>query len=277
VNSEVDVVIPTFRRPEALASCLASLERQTLLAKSIEVVDDSELDQGPGISRNIGWRRGSAKYVAFIDDDCIADESWIENIQEVFQNHDLGGIEGSISTTGQDGKIIDFDPPNRLKWDRFKTANMAVRRDVLEQIGGFDERYFLHREDTDIAWRIIDAGQEMAWAPQCKVHHPEPIGIHGAVYGAYPRSEQLLYHCNPKKFVECGAGMISRRSVMNGDLRKLRKEMRSVHKPGDVKPLTSTQSWSLWTRAWLLAIFWAVRRVVKDEPVAPRHSIERPD
>jgi hypothetical protein len=71
--------------------------------------------------------------------------------------------------------------------------------------------------------------------------------------------------------------MISRRSVMNGDLRKLRKEMRSVHKPGDVKPLTSTQSWSLWTRAWLLAIFWAVRRVVKDEPVAPRHSIERPD
>jgi len=283
VNSEVDVVIPTFRRPEALASCLASLERQTLLAKSIEIVDDSELDQGPGISRNIGWRRGSAKYVAFIDDDCIADESWIENIQEMFHNNDLGGIEGSITTTGQDGEIINFDSPNRLKWDRFKTANMAVRRDVLEQIGGFDERYYLHREDTDLAWRVIDAGNRMAWAPQCRVHHPEPLGWHedgipgSSKFGAYPRSEQLLYHCNPRKFVECAAGMISRQSVMNGNLRKLRREMKMVHEPGGVEPLTFTQSWSLWTRAWLLAVFWAMRRVVNSEPVAPRHSIDRPD
>ena len=277
MESQVDVVIPTFRRPEALAACLESISRQTVPACSIEVVDDSETDYGPGISRNVGWKRGTGNIVAFIDDDCIADENWIECIQDVFQIHELGGIEGGITTTELDGGVIDFNPPNRFKWDRFKTANMAVRREVLEEIGGFDERYFLHREDTDLAWRIIDSGHRMAWAPQCKVHHPEPIGIHGAVYGAYPRSEQLLYHCNPKKFVECGAGMISRRSVMNGDLRKLRKEMRLVHKPGDVNPLTPTQSWSLWTRAWLLAIFWAVRRVVKDEPVAPRHSIERPD
>ena len=69
--SEVDVVIPTFRRPEALASCLKSLESQTLAPASIEVVDDSETDYGPGTSRNIGWNKGSGRYVAFIDDDCM--------------------------------------------------------------------------------------------------------------------------------------------------------------------------------------------------------------
>jgi glycosyltransferase involved in cell wall biosynthesis len=271
MESQVDVVIPTFRRPEALAACLESISRQTVPACSIEVVDDSETDYGPGISRNVGWKRGTGKIVAFIDDDCIADENWIECIQGVFLRHELGGIEGGITTTELDGGVIDFNPPNRLKWDRFKTANMAVRREVLEEIGGFDERYFLHREDTDLAWRIIDSGHRMAWAPQCKVHHPEPIGIHGAVYGAYPRSEQLLYHCNPRKFVECAAGMISSKRVLDGSLRKLRREMRKLHEPEDVAPLTATQSISLWTKAWMLAVRWKLVSLVAGEPKeAPR-------
>jgi len=266
VDSEVDVVIPTFRRPEALASCLKSLESQTLAPASIEVVDDSETDYGPGISRNIGWKRGSGRYVAFIDDDCLADCDWIENIQRVFSENDVGGIEGGITTTDNDGQIIDFNPPHRFKWDRFKTANMAIRRDVLTEIGGFDQRYFLHREDTDLAWRVIDAGHRMVWVPECRVHHPEPIGVHGAVYGAYPRSEQLLYHCNPNKFVESAASLISWESIADGSLRKLQRDMRTLQQPPDVKPLSRIQSWTLWTRAWFLALFWAIRKGTIGDP-----------
>ena len=94
MKSEVDVVIPTFRRPEALAACIESLKEQTIEPASIEVVDDSETDYGPGVSRNIGWKRGSGRYVAFIDDDCIADKEWIEGIQRAFSKNDIGGIEG---------------------------------------------------------------------------------------------------------------------------------------------------------------------------------------
>ena len=47
----VDVVIPTFKRPEALARCLEALERQTVPPESVEVVDDSEGDRGPAYSR----------------------------------------------------------------------------------------------------------------------------------------------------------------------------------------------------------------------------------
>ena len=81
----VDVVIPTFRRPVELAKCLESLSKQTVSPTSIEVIDDSETDYGPGISRNIGWKRGSADVVAFLDDDCIAPENWIETIQEILE------------------------------------------------------------------------------------------------------------------------------------------------------------------------------------------------
>ena len=276
----MDVVIPTFRRPEALASCLKSLEKQTMAPASIEVIDDSETDYGPGVSRNIGWKRGSGRYVAFIDDDCLAEQDWIESLQRVFSENEIGGIEGGITTTDENGEKIDFNPPNRFRWNRFKTANLAVRRDVLEEIGGFDERYHMHREDTDLAWRVIDAGFKMAWVPQCRVHHPEPLGWHedgipgSSKFGAYPRSEQLLYHCNRKKFVESAASLISRESVSDGSLWKLQRQLRTLQDPPDVKPLSRFQSWSLWSRAWVLAIFWATRKVTVGEPKSSSLSIE---
>jgi len=276
----VDVVIPTFRRPEALASCLKSLEKQTMAPASIEVIDDSETDYGPGVSRNIGWKRGSGRYVAFIDDDCLAEQDWIESLQKVFSENEIGGIEGGITTTDENGEKIDFNPPNRFRWNRFKTANLAVRRDVLEEIGGFDERYHMHREDTDLAWRVIDAGFKMAWVPQCRVHHPEPLGWHedgipgSSKFGAYPRSEQLLYHCNRKKFVESAASLISRESVSDGSLWKLQRQLRTLQDPPDVKPLSRFQSWSLWSRAWLLAVFWVTRKVTVGEPKSSNLSIE---
>ena len=276
----MDVVIPTFRRPEALASCLKSLEKQTMAPASIEVIDDSETDYGPGVSRNIGWKRGSGRYVAFIDDDCLAEQDWIESLQKVFSENEIGGIEGGITTTDENGEKIDFNPPNRFRWNRFKTANLAVRRDVLEEIGGFDERYHMHREDTDLAWRVIDAGFKMAWVPQCRVHHPEPLGWHedgipgSSKFGAYPRSEQLLYHCNRKKFVESAASLISRESVFDGSLWNLQRQLRTLQDPPDVKPLSRFQSWSLWSRAWLLAVFWVTRKVTVGEPKSSNLSIE---
>ncbi len=276
----MDVVIPTFRRPEALASCLKSLEKQTMAPASIEVIDDSETDYGPGVSRNIGWKRGSGRYVAFIDDDCLAEQDWIESLEKMFSENEIGGIEGGITTTDENGEKIDFNPPNRFRWNRFKTANLAVRRDVLEEIGGFDERYHMHREDTDLAWRVIDAGFKMAWVPQCRVHHPEPLGWHedgipgSSKFGAYPRSEQLLYHCNRKKFVESAASLISRESVSDGSLWKLQRQLRTLQDPPDVKPLSRFQSWSLWSRAWLLAVFWVTRKVTVGEPKSSNLSIE---
>ncbi|MBT3641763.1 MAG: glycosyltransferase [Euryarchaeota archaeon] len=261
----VDVVIPTFRRPAKLAKCLESLSKQTVSPNSIEVIDDSETDYGPGISRNIGWKRGNADAVAFLDDDCIAPENWIETIQEILENPDIGGIEGAMTTQDSLGNTISYNPPNRFKWDRFKTANLIIRREALEIVNGFDERYFLHREDTDLAWKVIDAGYSIVWSSKCIMHHPEPLGSMG-IYAPYPRSEQLLYRCNPKKYVESAAGLISFESIRNGSLWQLQRELRIIQTPNDVKKLNRFESWNLWSRAWLVSIFWIIRKNTIGEP-----------
>tara|TARA_B100001113_G_scaffold324541_1_gene296233 strand:+ start:7539 stop:8330 length:792 start_codon:yes stop_codon:yes gene_type:complete len=243
----VDVVIPTFRRPEDLDRCLKALECQSVAPASVEVVDDSEEDRGPAFSRNIGWKRGNAPIVAFTDDDCVPSTDWIESILDEFSVGGVDVIEGSV-TTESEGVLLSMDPHPGDRWNRFKTANMAYRRRVLEEIGGFDERYFIHREDTDIAWRAIISGFSISWSPKCVVHHPNRQGMQRII----PRSEILLYRCDSRKYVEVAAGMISFEALKSGKLKEIRKSFRT-YSDDFVNPLSRMESFFLWTRSFSLA------------------------
>ena len=53
----------------------------------------------------------------------------------------------------------------------YMTANMIYRRDLLEDLGGFDERFREFLEDSDLAFRVMDAGHEIPFAPEVRVRH----------------------------------------------------------------------------------------------------------
>jgi len=249
----VDVVIPTFRRPEKLERCLNAINRQTIAPHSIIVIDDSEKDLGPAISRNLGWKKGSSDIVAFTDDDCVPAEDWIENIVDEFLKNKVDFIEGSVTTVRGDSSI-SMDPHPKDKWNRFKTANMAYRRSVLESLGGFDERYYIHREDTDLAWRAINSGHRFSWAYKCIVHHPD----RGGVQRIRTKSELLLYYCDPLKYREVAASFVSFENIRSGELKNRRIAMRK-YLDNEIKPLSRSESLSLWS--W--AFFFSIMRKMK--------------
>ncbi|MHC5261085.1 glycosyltransferase family 2 protein [Streptomyces sp. UC4497] len=53
------------------------------------------------------------------------------------------------------------------------TAGMLIRRDVFEQLGGFDRRLPLMRDDVDLCWRAHAAGHRVVVAPEAVVRHAE--------------------------------------------------------------------------------------------------------
>ncbi|MEU9243962.1 glycosyltransferase [Streptomyces sp. NPDC048385] len=53
------------------------------------------------------------------------------------------------------------------------TAGMLIRRDVFEELGGFDRRLPLMRDDVDLCWRATNAGHRVLIAPEAVVRHAE--------------------------------------------------------------------------------------------------------
>ncbi len=53
---------------------------------------------------------------------------------------------------------------------------MIARREALAQTGGFDERFFLFAEETDLCWRVKDAGWQVMHMPQLTIRHYEHDG-----------------------------------------------------------------------------------------------------
>ena len=61
-------------------------------------------------------------------------------------------------------------------------ACMLIRRDAFEQVGGFDERYFMFAEDMDICWRLGKAGWQVGVAPSAVVTHVEGVSRRSRPY-----------------------------------------------------------------------------------------------
>ncbi|MPY58413.1 glycosyltransferase family 2 protein, partial [Streptomyces spongiae] len=181
------VVIPTLVR-DTLADCLAALAAAIGPAPAeIVLVDDRAVPgplahplsvlgnlrdrttivsaggHGPAAARNSGLWRVTSPWVVFLDDDVQVGPHWCEQVAADLE-------EASPDTAGVQGVITVPLPAERrpTHWERstagvararWSTADMAYRTDVLKQVGGFDERFrYAHREDTDLALRVLDAG-----------------------------------------------------------------------------------------------------------------------
>ena len=136
---------------------------------------------GPASGRNVGWRASGAGWVVFLDDDVLPDADWLLRLDE-----DLAGAGPGVA--GVQGRIRVPLPGDRRPTDwernvaglehaRWATADMAYRREVLEAVGGFDERFRrAYREDADLGLRVAGAGWRIAAGRRAVTHPVRPAG-----------------------------------------------------------------------------------------------------
>lgn len=196
---EVSIVIPTRNRAEDLKACLRALAAQNFPRESYEVLvcdDGSEENigevvvefrrggfeirhlrqkpKGPAAARNLGIRHAKGSIVAMTDSDTLPDRLWLKKLRQAFTDSpDAVAVEGQVYAANEG----EFDPlgegPSNKSGGVYLTCNCAYRRDVLLQIGGFDESFpYPAYEDTELAARAQQIGR-IIWEPEAVVIHPQ--------------------------------------------------------------------------------------------------------
>lgn len=216
----ISVVIPTCGRPAMLLDCVTSIISGRYDNFEILVIDQDPksglqdqllqrfagdkrlryfcLNQaGLSRSKNFGTQEARSEIVAFIDDDALADPLWLEAIQDIFSSVDASPdlITGRIEPI-LPGKWPEWYPQEREfllglynigdnvcpmpPHDTPIGANMAGSRQVIQALGGFDERLGFNHfrkhpmipgEDALLGKRARQAECLMYYHPLAKVFH----------------------------------------------------------------------------------------------------------
>jgi hypothetical protein len=210
MTADISLVLSTRNRAAQLARALARY-REIEFGDSGElvIVDNGSTDATPAViaafrgafagrlrlvaepraglarARNRGWRTASGAIVAFSDDDCYPARDYLVQMRACFRERPLGFVGGRVLrfdpadadiATQTRRNRADLPPRAYVRPGVIHGANFAFRREALERIGGFDERFgagtaLASAEDTDALARVLAAGWAGAYDPRPVVHH----------------------------------------------------------------------------------------------------------
>jgi glycosyltransferase involved in cell wall biosynthesis len=194
----ISVIVPVRNGRDDLLELLAALERQTLAQERFEVViaDDGSDDGGAALAsadgrvrvlagpprnsyaaRNRGVRGARGPLLAFCDADCRPDPRWLEEGIAALASAELvaGAIRFSVPERRTVWTLLDVetfkDHERQVRNGTAETANLFVRRELFDQLGGFDDSLPEHG-DFDFALRAVGAGSRLAYSPLASLAHP---------------------------------------------------------------------------------------------------------
>jgi GT2 family glycosyltransferase len=191
----VIAVITTVRDgAHALQGLADALDAQTLRGFEWVVIDNASRDRtadvargrgatvvteprpGRARARNRGVAATEARLLAFTDADCRPRPDWLERLAAGLERGEpLVAGRVVVTTSARPNAIERFEALWRFRDDPQRgwapTANLGMRRDAFDGIGGFDAGYRHIGEDVDLCLRARAAGFELTRCPDAVVEH----------------------------------------------------------------------------------------------------------
>ncbi len=194
---DLSIVVLSYNRHDALAHTLEQLAPLGQRGAEIIVVDNASgdgspelvgerfpwarliaLDQNVAIEGfNIGARGASGAFILILDDDAWPEASAIEHAVSTMRSRpELGGIMLHRKHPRTNEYEWPFDRLSRPvePWPDMGCANL-VRREAWEQVEGYESGFFLYRNDTDLALKLLGAGWQVRFDPSLRAFHDSPV------------------------------------------------------------------------------------------------------
>lgn len=202
------VAIPTLAADDRLSQCLDALGRQTRRDFEVVIIDNSgkglaqrfdgaarvlvnPRNLGYGAAINQALAAAGAPYLAALNDDAVVRPGWLAALVDALERRpDAGMCASQVRLFGEDlldsaGMLVAADGSSKQRGHGRPPADFPVpeetlfpsgsaalyRRAMLDDIGGFDPRFFLYCEDTDLGLRARWAGWKCLYAPDAVVEH----------------------------------------------------------------------------------------------------------
>jgi len=161
--------------------------------------------KGPAAARNLGIKNAKGEIIAFTDDDCVPPANWLQKLYDGFKRHP----EVAVVSGYQEAPEEILQKNVTAQYERFQTRqlyggkdkeivggmqtpggvtnNMAIRKEVFDKVGLFDENFPVPAgEDADLKKRIARDGFKFLYIP-LKVEHYQEYSLAGFLKQQYAR------------------------------------------------------------------------------------------
>ena len=196
----VSIIVATYNSQHTIGELIEALLDQEYERDQLEIiiVDDGSKDQtsdivkrypvkyfvenhrGPAHARNIGWKHSCGEMICFTDSDCLPKKNWVKQLLSQFISEDIGGVGGAYDNADSTHfisaciheEIVERHHRMNGNVNYLGTFNVAYRRSILEEVGGFNESYrAASAEDNDLSYRVIKQGYQLLFNKNITVAH----------------------------------------------------------------------------------------------------------
>lgn len=231
----ISVIVCTYNGTATLGECLASLGRLNYPDYEVLLIDDGSTRDiaalargypwvvyhrqehaGLSVARNLGASLAGGSILAYTDDDCLADEDWLNYLAAAFEDPQwvaAGGPNIAPAPRNRMEAVVAAAPGapahvllNDVEAEHLPGCNFAVRKEALAKINGFHAPFKTAGDDVDICWRLRDAGGKLCFVPGAMVWHHRRFtaGAYLRQQRGYGSAEALLMAVHPERFGPLG-------------------------------------------------------------------------
>ena len=183
---------------------------------SVRVVESHD-NLGYAGGNNLGAQHASGSILAFVNPDTIAEPTWLTELVRPLINDASIGMTTSkivlmdqpevINACGNDISLSGITTCHRsgeaassVTTDEdvpaISGAACAIRTDLFKHLGGFDERFWMYLEDTDLSWRVWLAGYRCVLAARSVIAHDYVFKLNATKTRTIERNRYLMMSKN---------------------------------------------------------------------------------